>query len=290
MTNAISISSRASHKAAQWLSYSWGSSHNANPVLAHGALALAEICSALNSDSARLVETVISDILAEDELDFAAADLVTALVSARAVIKVGTSPAQSSVHIYLELLGEIIPLSTVDANGVIVRMALEGVTLTEGDASAPLMEIDLSLLRSGRVEDTKRVIERVEVETRFGTRDVRVRAPSPELLEGAGIHALSRYDLPLGMRCLRACCYLDGESPLAIGADFLRWCQCNDGSFGDFEAAIRKMSRKYRQSEAELHIKLPVTLQSLWTLAELEDRSFRLFRYVFGTHGLSVPR
>jgi hypothetical protein len=288
MTTAISSSSRASIRAAQWLSYSWDSSHKDSPVLAHGALALAEICTALNSDNVRLVETVIKDILAEDRLNFAATDLVTALVSAAPIIKADTSPAQSSLHVYLDLLGEIIPLSAQDANGLIARMALEGVAPMEADASAPLMEIDLSLLRSGRVEDTKRVLDRIEVETRFGTRAVRVRTPLPELMEGAGIHALSMYDLPLGMRCLRARCYLDGESPLAIetGADFLRLSQCSDGSFGDFEAAIRKMNRKYRQTEGELHIKLPVTFQSLWTLAEIEDHSFRLFRYVFGTHGL----
>ncbi len=287
MTTAISSASRASIRAAQWLSYSWDSSHKDSPVLAHGALALAEICTALNSDSVQLVETVIKDILAEDKLNFAAADLVTALVSAAAIIKADTSPALS-LHVYLDLLGEIIPLSAQDANGLIARMALEGVAPIEADASAPLIEIDLSLLRSGRVEDTKRVLDRIEVETRFGTRAVRVRTPLPELMEGAGIHALSMYDLPLGMRCLRARCYLDGESPLAIetGADFLRLSQCSDGSFGEFEAAIRKMNLKYRQTEGGLHIKLPVTFQSLWTLAEIEDHSFRLFRYVFGTYGL----
>jgi hypothetical protein len=292
MTIAISISSRASVGAAHWLSHSWNSSHNASPVLALGALALAEICSALNSGSACLVETVIREILAEDKLNFAATDLVTALVSAAAIIKADTSPARSSLHTYLELLGEINSLSTQDANAVIVRMALKGVALTEDDACAPLLEIDLSLLRSGRVEDTKGVLERIEVETRFGTRAAHASAPLPELLEGAGIHALSMYDLPLGMRCLRARCYLDDESPLAIdaGVDFLRLSQCSDGSFGDFEAAIRKMSCKYRESEAELHMKLPVTFQSLWTLAEMEDPSFRLFRYVFGAHGLSVVR
>src|SRR5258708_6886791 len=125
MTTAISSASRASIRAAQWLSYSWDSSHKDSPVLAHGALALTEICTALNSDSVRLVETVIKDILAEDKLNFAAADLVTALVSAAAIIKADTSAL--SLHVYLDLLGEIIPLSAQDANGLIARMALEGV-------------------------------------------------------------------------------------------------------------------------------------------------------------------
>lgn len=291
MTNAVSLSSQASLKSAQWLSDSWNLSHNADPRLVHSALALAEMCSALNPDSAHCVAKAVGNILTEtSSLNFTTPDMVTTLVSAAAVMKAGSSRHRTYALEYLHVLGEIIPSFPQNANGVIARMALEGIAEVNGGAISTLMKIDLSLLRTGQAEDTKRVLERVEAATQFGAKAMSVDAPLAALLEGAAIRALRQYDLPLGMRCLRARCYLDSVPSLGLktGADFVRLSQCSDGSFGDYEAATLKTRRVLGESGMELNLKLPVTLQALWTLAELEDNSFGLLQRIFGPNGLKA--
>ena len=108
-----------------------------------------------------------------------------------------------------------------------------------------------------------------------------VSEPFPQLLEGAALHALSRYDLPLGMRALRAAAYLGRISP--AGAEFIRRAERDDGSFGDLDAALKKIEASSAPEHTRLRLLLPIAFQSLWTLAELDTAApFGLVTVLFG--------
>ena len=100
--------------------------------------------------------------------------------------------------------------------------------------------------------------------------------------------AFRAYDLPLAMRLLRARLYVQHSRSLGVatGLDFVRSSQCPDGSFGDFETALARMAAR-GDPDGEFRLKLPITLQALWTMAEIEDPSFRLLRVVFA--GVDAP-
>ena len=160
-----------------------------------------------------------------------------------------------------------------------MRFALHGVDTVAPAGALP----DVQLLYAG--DDRRRqFLAEVEAESAFGSRIIRAAPPLPALIEGAAIAALRAYGLPLGMRLLRARRYLcDRPSAGTLaGFDFLRLGQCDDGSFGEFDAALAQMAAR-GDCNGALRLKLPVTLQALWTMAELEDPDFLLVRSVFAT-------
>lgn len=283
--------SQISFKSAQWLIKSWNSSYGSDQTLVHNALALAGLCSLLDPSSSSEMEDFIRQLDKEaNGFNFACNELVPSLVGASIALKFNALPVYEAAVDYFDVLGEIAPALSSGSNAILIRLALDGCSDSDTEEAPSSMDINLSLFSSNKIEHIKQVLEKVEIATQFGTKSCKVSSPSMQLLEGAAIHALQRYDLPLAMRCLRARGYMNKQASLGLrsGKSFIQLIQCSDGSFGDFESAIEKMKLEpERSNSAELHIKLPITFQALWTLAELESTDFRLFQEAFGQIGCS---
>ena len=119
--------------------------------------------------------------------------------------------------------------------------------------------------------------------TSFGTRAVPT-APGDtwlsELLVGFATHALKEYDLPAGARLLRSASGLGAHvaDQVTPCLDFFLLHQEPEGSFGFFgpiEAAFS--NRPPETFKIDFDFRLPVALESLWTIAELGNAQWRLF-------------
>ncbi|HEX2078216.1 MAG TPA: hypothetical protein VHG08_10925 [Longimicrobium sp.] len=265
----------AAARALDWLSGAWEAREDEDPRLAVEALALSALCRLLCGSAggaADQVDRAIGRAIAEPA--WAASSLPGSLVAAVGALRQRNGFAASAGR-YLEALGALSADEldgagrSGESNGVLLRLALYGVA-----PSPPRAPAGLHRLR-GSAGEVRRFASEVEACSAFGTAAV-ADEPAATLLEGAAIAAFRVYDLPLGMRLLRAAAYACGRRR-AAGLEFVRRSQCDDGSFGDYDTALARL-RARGDRNAPLRVKLPVTLQALWTLAELESPRFRLVR------------
>jgi hypothetical protein len=280
---SLSITASAAARAAVWLGKAWESRASDDPSLAVDALALAHVCRLLCGGSSRIAEAAADAIAcAVPAPGWSDTNPLTGLIAAVGASREGGAIA-SSARQYLRLIAELGQDNLAGANGALVHFALHGV-----GSGAPVGALpDVQFLYAG--DDRRRqFLAGVEAESAFGSRVILAEPPLPALMEGVAIAALRAYDLPLAMRLLRARRYLcDRPSAGTLaGFDFLRFGQCDDGSFGEFDAASAQMAAR-GDHDGALKLKLPVTLQALWTMAELEDPDFLLIRSVFATPVLS---
>lgn len=268
----------AADRAALWLA-AVAAQAAAESGLALEAIALSQICRLLSSRHVSVLETAETAIAsAVPEPRFAAANLLTALLAAKACVRQG-NPAAPAAADYLDLLGELPRTTWQGANGVLVRLALGADAPSSSATPATPVLQDLA---DGSLTCLRRYLDAVETASAFGTRSAALPPPHAILMEGAALAALRSYDLPLGLRLLRARHYAKpGRSAGATACmAFVRNAQNADGSFGDFDTALARLSAAGDRAGA-LAIKLPVTSQALWTLAELENPAFRLVRHIF---------
>ena len=209
-------------------------------------------------------------------LDFSAGDLVSNII-ARSAVLAAPSPDRhvAEARRYGALLHEM-RAAARGSNATLLDLCLS----VEGDESGASECIAPVLLRSGQIEDIEMVLSGIEKTTRFGCRPVAGDLVMTALLDGAAIAALRRYELPLAFRCIRASHYYGCAGSLAArtGREFIRASQCEAGAFGDYESVL---ARYAEQPDLWLRIKLPITFQALWTLAECEDSGFRLMQAAF---------
>jgi hypothetical protein len=245
------------------------------------ALGLAELCRLVQPKSVSAVADLVSEILERITVeDLIATELLTALLAAAAIVRTDAGSAPG-VFAYLGMLEDLVGAALDDTNGVLARMALRGEGAPRVDPAEPLTCGEAGLLRlDGSGGD--QVFEQIEVRSAYGTIDARGEAPLTLMIEGTAMGAFRRYDLPRGMRALRARCYLDPSWSLGLesGFAFIRTSACADGSFGDYDGATIALREAGRPAEL-LELKLPVTFQALWTLAEVDDCSFRLAARAF---------
>jgi len=266
----------AAERAARWICQAWTQRDEDDAGLAVDVLALGQLCRVLGlTSAAKEIEEQVASTVPEPA--WAASNLLTALLAA--VGAVGQATAFSlSARRYLDVVGEIPADDIGGANAMLVHLALQRVRGPERvRVAVPARHLSL-----GKTEQIQQFLSRIEIASGFGTFAVAADAATPILLEGAAIAAFRLYDLPLGMRLLRARRYLGGVASYgtSTGFDFLRLCQCEDGSFGDYDTALAAMAVRGRRDD-RLRLKLPVTFQALWTMAELEDPHFALVRSVF---------
>jgi hypothetical protein len=259
--------------AAEWLSENWPYGETLAPELVHRGLALAQVCRAIDPATSATTDAVVANAL-ERELDFVAPDLMTALLSAALAIGAGVESAVA----YRAILGEVVNAGPVrDERAVAVRLALEGAVA--GEVRVSLAELGPRWFRASARDDRDRALATVETRTSFGTRRALAEDPLALLLEGAALHAARRYDLPGVLRCLRACAYLGAQTGLGCqaAARFVRLSRREDGAFGHYETSISNLRHDRRANPTSvLALRLAVTMQALWTFAELEDPQWRL--------------
>jgi len=211
-----------------------------------------------------------------------ASDLLTGLLAAAGALANAPALAHSAAR-YVALLAELDAADSPPENAALVRRALwggeaAGETATLALERAPQDACDLAVVAQ--------TASAIEAASRFGLIPLACEAPLPILLEGASLAALRAYDLPLGMRLLRARRYLGRAATPGVAAacEFLVSSQGPGGGFGDYDGAVAAIAvRGGRDGDAQL--RLPVTLQALWTLAEIGGVS--VFREVFGADGLA---
>lgn len=277
-----SVSTAAAARALAWLGEAWAGRDADDAGLAVDALALSRVCRLLCGNAGDMADTVDAAIARAFPVpEWTASNLLTGLIAAVGAVRDGSARAASAEE-YLQMLDEV--GSVEGANGVLVRMALHGAEPGTGRA----VPLDVHLLH-GSGEEMRTLLAANEMASAFGMRALDAALPLPILLEGAAIAAFRAYDLPLGMRLLRARGYVGAarSAGIAAGFDFLRLSQCDDGSFGDFDTALAQMAAR-KDANGPLRLKLPVTLQALWTMAELEDPAFRLVRAAFPSAVLKV--
>jgi hypothetical protein len=278
---SLSMTAAAADRAGSWLLRAWAEREVDDAALAVDALALSHVCRLLCGSMSAIADEVQSSVARSIPAPaWASSSLLTGLIAAVGVSCEG-SGVTSGAEQYLQLLDELEPESLTGPNGVLLRIALHGAERAAARTGAAL-DAHRLLATTGRVRE---FLADIETSSAFGTTIIQVEPPVPILLEGAAVAALRTYDLPLGMRFLRARRYVHDRSShgLSAGFDFVRSSQCDDGSFGDFDTALAQMAARGDRN-AILRLKLPVTLQALWTMAELEEPAFRLIRSAF--HGL----
>lgn len=270
----------AATRAARWLARAWDD-RSGERELAVSALVLARVCSLLEPVSASALDHMSAALVQRTPPSWGAGDLLSGLIAAGAALGRANPLAQSAAT-YVQLLADLEPEAD-GSNRTLLTLALHGADrVPASDAASATAAVDIRLLRSGRREDLERVLAAIETDTMFGLVKRSVAKPAATLLEGAAMASLRAYNLPLAMRLLRARLYVGPGNSLGLesGFEFLRLSQGEDGAFGDFDTALARMAARGDRN-GELRIKLPVTLQALWTMAEIEDPSFRLLRVAF---------
>jgi len=265
-------SAAPAERAALWIAQAWSERDADDAALAVDALALGHLCRLLAPDAAGVVselEDAVGRAVAQPA--WPAANLMMALLAAAGAVHEGNAFAASAGE-YLQILGELHDCAARGTNDVLLRAAFYG--------ADDCMSFDLRVAVTGvhgDVDEVRGVLDAIEASSSFGTAPLHSEEPLPLLLEGAAVAAFRAYDLPRGMRLLRARSYVrDEPSPgLAAGLEFVRSAQCDDGSFGDYDTALAQMAA-HGERNAVLRLKTPVTMQALWTIAELESPSFRL--------------
>ena len=245
------------------------------------ALGLVELCRLVQPKSVSAVADLENEILERITVeDLIAADLLAALLAAAAIVRM-EARSSAGVFAYLRMLEDLVGAALDDTNSVLARMALRGDGAPRLDPAEPLTRGGRALLRLDGSE-CDQVFEQIEVRSAYGTIDARGEALLTLMIEGTAMGAFRRYDLPRGMRALRARCYLDPSWSLGLesGCAFIRTSKCADGSFGDYDAATIALREAGRPAEL-IAFTLPVTFQALWTLAEAGDCSFRLAARAF---------
>jgi hypothetical protein len=277
---AMPFTAAAAERAAVWLVRTWADRDVDDSVLAVEALALGHVCRLLCPSTSVIADEVATSVaLAVPTPDWTGPNLLSSLLASVGALG-GRRNTASSADQYLRLLEELLPESANAANTVLVRLALYGV-----EGLAPLAgrgdSCDARRLR-GDADNMRQSLADIETSTVFGTRAMQSDPAVSIVLEGAAIAALRTYDLPMAMRLLRARRYLGDAASygMAVGFDFLRCCQGFDGGFGDFDTSLSQMVAR-GDSNGALRLKLPVTLQALWTMAELEEPGFRLAASAF---------
>jgi hypothetical protein len=284
-TPNLPTTAAAASYAIEWLIEAWDTRDAAE--FAIDALALARVCGMLNPGLSQASDRISAAIARGPAPAWGRASLLPSLIAARAAVRAANGVAQDALQ-YLQLLNEL-QNEADGANRALLRLALHG---TESIADTPQeasdTAFDFGLLRSGKRDDVARLLATIETATLFGMVKRHFAEPLAMLLDGAAMAAFRAYDLPLAMRLSRARLYVQRQRSLGVatGFDFVRSSQCPDGSFGDFEAALARMAAR-GDPDGELRLKLPITLQALWTMAEIEDPSFRLACVVFA--GTDAP-
>jgi hypothetical protein len=268
--------SAAAERALSWLATAWDSRDADDARLAVDALALAAVCRLLvePAEETMLMTGAIEDGIARavPEPAWTGTGLLAGLLAAGAAVARGDRLAENA-GAYLRALAALDYGDAVDTNGVLLRLALsgeEGISFRAPDG--------LFRLRGGK-EDVRRFLADVEMGSGFGTAKLATCEPDGTLLHGAAVAAFRAYDLPLGMRLLRAANYVSAP-PRPMPLAFVRASQCDNGSFGDYDTPLARL-RERGEPNAELRLRLPVALQALWTLGEAESPDFRLVRVGF---------
>lgn len=267
----------AARRALHWLTRIWRPTP-ASESSTLEALALLQLCRLIDLDTHDDAVARLEAEIARCSPDpvWSGADLSTSLVAAAAALRIGGEIAISA-NAYLEAFDEFDREGLLEgAGGALVRLALRGSEPGPPTAWCPidLSPHDLASLRA--------TLDTIETISGFGTRRIESDPCAAMLLEGAAMAALRAYDLPLGMRALRARRHLAPGSSLGLstGLDFIRLLQGDDGSFGDLDAVLARLAAS-GEVDGDLRLKLPITLQALWTMAELDDDEFRLARDAF---------
>ena len=146
-----------------------------------------------------------------------------------------------------------------------------------------------TLARSVRVdqgpESVPAVFEGIAAATRWGLGHGHVDEDTEWFLEMASgwcLHALRRYDLIDGAVRLRALAWCRPRSQwtratLQQGTEFLLLQQRPDGDFGFLAPELRRLRETDPPAFVETTLRLSVTIESLWTLAEAVQPGWRLY-------------
>lgn len=277
----------AAARALGWLAEAAGAGRLDSDRLAIDGLAIARVCSLINDDLTDVAQALVPRILkGRTALNWAASDLFATLLALSGVIR-GEDAIGDDAANYLALLRDV-NAERQGRQDALLNQALDG-TAGAFDSSQPVALEQALPLRFDRLDALKGVLYLIEQGSAFGARAwPNDSLHFARLLEGAAVATLRGYELPFGMRLLRAVRYLDkGHSAgLATGFEFLRLSQGEDGGFGDYDAVIARMAAQTPSQDADLPLRLPVTLQALWTMAELERPAFHLLGRAFGSTGL----
>jgi uncharacterized protein DUF6895 len=135
----------------------------------------------------------------------------------------------------------------------------------------------------GDDESVDDLLLHIECTTELGTRRVRVRRQDlwlRQLLAGFAQHALRMYDWTRGCRTLRALGYLALDSGASFNAciSYMILHQTTSGAFGFLGREANQFKIRRRGKSFDVDIRIPLTTDCLWTLAELgNDTRWRLY-------------
>ncbi len=145
-----------------------------------------------------------------------------------------------------------------------------------------LMRYVQTLALTAPREQIDGLLLRVNSQTGYGTSS---GTPSPlegwveDVLAGLACHALRQYDFVRGCELVRALSYLGASTSATARAcvNFLCLHQRADGTFGFFGPEEAILKGEDAGPALELDLRLPITLDCIWTLREATDDGWRLF-------------
>jgi hypothetical protein len=231
------------------------------------AIALVELIRRLAPTAQGPADACIATLLrSQHSLAWADCDLLPALIAARSVMRVAPEAAGTAEE-YLSTARELAAPDGTPGS-VLVQLAA-------GASPGPADDVPCCdpppPLRHDAPDVAARFLSLVETASRFGTVPCGASEATCQLIEGGAISALRAYDLPLGMRLLRArTCLPDPRSPgLDEGLAFVGAMQRRDGSFGDVDLVLARMPAADRKA-APWRFGMAIAFQALWTMAQIE--------------------
>ena len=232
-------------------------------------LALLRLCTLNNEVQASEFHQVAQTVLNYGPpLDYTKGDLLVTLLACDLAEEVGSPLQVKSAKQYTSFLKELWEEGVYPSNTDLLNSIF-----SKGKAKQPQkITVRLERFTKNRDAEILKILEKVERSSSFGSVPIEADAYGILNIETMALRAIRNYDIPLAMRCIRSRLYLSTADSLLLRTSlaFIESQQCFDGSFGDFDADVLKVSTVEERNAILMKIKSVVSFQIMWTLLEFK--------------------
>ncbi len=157
-------------------------------------------------------------------------------------------------------------------------------TAFETTASASISSAvtsELAEFLAGGPPGARQAVAAIEIDSYWGTQEIRGANPCSELLQGVALAAARSFNFIFALRSARASIYCGRVSPAFTQTfvDFIHHAQGTDGAFLSSNGVVPE-SRAC--PELAFIVRCAASTQALWTLKEFTEPGFRLMNAVRG--------
>jgi hypothetical protein len=243
-------------------------------------LALAKVCLLIEDNmNEKLMKSIHLLLGRFPEINFIKNDFINSILACSLVIEFGEQKQIESAVQYKSLLIEISQDTNCELNNPILLAAMIDFECN----SKHKLQIQIPQYTNEIDKSIRDTLTKIETETCFGRINVYQDESLIKKIEGMSIYTQQSYNLPLALSCLRVRNYLTYDNSLALrtGIKFIKYQQCTDGSFGDYEGVLSTLNDAAERNDADINIKLTIALEIAWILYELQDKNNNLLTQIW---------